>query len=522
LERLTTGGNAVHNISMSREADGGTALADERVSYGWAQLDDLLTRAVNALQALDLGPERRVAIFAENAAEAVAAHLAGILAGASTVPVSFHLTDAEVAYVLEDSAAAVLLVGPETAATGAAAAAATGVTQVYGWRTEEPGVASWEELLAGSSTEPPSQDIRPLPHLHYTSGTTGRPKGVETPPSMFAGGGTVAEHLANIAANPMLALGGTALIVGPMYHTGPLSTVRNVLGGMGVVVLGRFEPEATLRAIQDHRITTTVMVPTHFQRLLALPADVRAKFDTSSLLALVHTGAACPVEVKRAMIDWLGPVLYEAYGGTEAGTTNSITSQEWLDHPGSVGRTMPPFEVVIVDEGGNEVLAGERGQIYFRDTTGRGVVFRNDPEKTESVHLQEGVFTLGEVGYVDSDGYLYITDRTSDMIVSGGVNIYPAEAEQALLTHPDVADVACIGIPHDEMGEQLHGLVVPADPSAPPGVDDLIEHCRGAIAGFKVPRSIELVSDLGRNAMGKINKRTLRAPYWPTERTIGG
>lgn len=512
----------MHNIVMSREPDDGTALADERVRYGWTELDDLLTRSVNALRSLDLGPERRVAVFADNAAETVVAHLAGILAGASTVPVSFHLNESELAYILEDSGARVLLVGPETAATGVAAARATGAAQVYGWRTDEPGVQSWEELVAAASSAPPSLDLPPLPHLHYTSGTTGRPKGVETPPAMFAGGETIAEHLSNIGTNPILMLGGVALIVGPSYHTGPLSTIRNVLGGMGVVVLGRFDPEATLRAIQDHRITTTVMVPTHFQRLLALPADVREKFDTSSLVAVVHTGAACPVEVKRSMIDWFGPVLYEAYGGTEAGTTNSISSPEWLEHPGSVGRTMAPFEVHIVDEAGHEVPAGEQGQIYFRDTTGRGIVFRNDPDKTASVHLEDGVFTLGEVGYVDEDGYLYITDRTSDMIVSGGVNVYPAEAEQALLTHPGVGDVACIGIPHDEMGEQLLALVVPVDPDAPPSAQELIEHCRSLIAGYKAPRSVELVDDLGRNEMGKINKRTLRAPYWPTDRTIGG
>jgi len=512
----------VHNIAMSGEPSDGTALADDRVRFGWEELDQTLSRVANALGALDLGPERLVAVFAENAAETVVAHLAGILAGASTVPISFHLTEFELAYILEDSGASVLLVGPETAAVGAAAAAATGVTQVFGWRCDVAGVANWEDLVSTAPSSPPAQDVRPLPHLHYTSGTTGRPKGVETPPAMFAGGDTIAEHLGNIAANPIIALGGIALIVGPTYHTGPLSTVRSVLGGMGAVVLDRFDPEATLRAIQDHRITTTVMVPTHFQRLLALPADVRAKYDTSSLLAVFHTGAACPVEVKRAMIEWFGLVFYEAYGGTEAGTTNSITSQEWLEHPGSVGRTMPPFEVLIVDEDENELPAGESGQIYFRDTTGRGIVFRNDPEKTASVHLQDGVFTLGEVGYVDADGYVYITDRTSDMIVSGGVNIYPAEAEQALLTHPGVADVACIGIPHDDLGEKLHALVVATDPDAPPSDEELMERCRSVIANYKAPRSLEYVADLGRNAMGKINKRTLRAPYWPTDRTIGG
>lgn len=509
--------------ASDRGAAGATAVADERIRLTWPELDELLARATNALLALELGSERRVAIFAENSAETVVAHLAGILAGASTIPISFHLTVPELAYILEDSGAQVLFVGPETAEVGAKAAAEVGVPVVIGWRAAGvAGVEDWSQWVARGSTAPPPDDLRPLPHLHYTSGTTGRPKGTETPPAMFAGGATIAEHRANVAANPMLALGGTALVAGPLYHTGPLSTVRGVLGGMGVVILGRFDAEATLRAIQEHRVTTTVLVPTHFQRLFQLPDEVRSKYDTSSLIVVAHTGAACPVDVKRQMIDWWGPVFIEAYGGTEAGTTNVITSPEWLEHPGSVGRTVAPFEALIVDDAGEPVPAGTVGQIYFRDTTGRGIVYRNDPEKTAAAHLAEGVFTLGEVGYLDGDGYLYITDRTSDMIVSGGVNVYPAEAEQALALHPEVVDVACIGVPDPDMGERLHALVVPRAMDAPPTTDELVAHCREHLAGYKVPREVSFVADLGRNSMGKLNKRALRAPYWPTERTIGG
>jgi acyl-CoA synthetase (AMP-forming)/AMP-acid ligase II len=222
------------------------------------------------------------------------------------------------------------------------------------------------------------------------------------------------------------------------------------------------------------------------------------------------------------MIDWLGPILFEAYGATESGTTNAISSQEWLDHPGSVGKTLPPFELLVVAEDGQELGPNEVGQLYFKDTTGRGLIYHNDPEKTRAAHLQPGVFTLGEMGYRDDDGYVFITDRSSDMVVSGGVNIYPAETEQVLIEHPGVADVAVIGVPSPEMGEELKALVVPLDPSRPPALAELEALCREHLAGYKRPRSYEFLPDIGRTTMGKVNKRKLRAPYWPTERTIGG
>jgi acyl-CoA synthetase (AMP-forming)/AMP-acid ligase II len=339
---------------------------------------------------------------------------------------------------------------------------------------------------------------------------------------MLPAGPSVEDHVDNIRKNPMTAFPGVALTVGPLYHTGPLCSLRGLFAGSGQVVLGRFEPEQTLAAIERWRVARSVMVPTHFQRLLALPVDVRARYDVSSLQIVGHTGAAWPIDVKRRMIDWWGPVLFEAYGATESGTTNVITSQEWLEHPGSVGRTIPPFELRVVDDDGNELGPGEVGRLFFRDTTGRGIVYHNNAEQTAAAHLEPGVFTLGEVGYVDADGFVFITDRVSDMIVSGGVNIYPAEGEAVLLEHPGVLDAACVGVPEPEYGEQLLALVVPADPDSPPTEDDLLVFCRERIAHFKSPRAVEYRDDLGRNAMGKRNKRALRAPYWPTERTIGG
>ena len=223
------------------------------------------------------------------------------------------------------------------------------------------------------------------------------------------------------------------------------------------MILGRFDAETTLAAIERHRIESAVMVPTHFVRLLALPAAVRNRYDASSMRLVAHTGAKCPDDAKRTMIDWWGPIFVDAYGATEVGTTCSITSEDWLTHPGSVGRPVPPFEALVVDDDNRGVPPNTEGRLYFRDTTGRGVVYHNDPEKSRAAHLEPGVFTLGEIGYIDDDGFVYITDRFSDMVVSGGVNLYPAEAENVLIEHPGVADVACIGVPHREMGEWRSG-----------------------------------------------------------------
>jgi long-chain acyl-CoA synthetase len=330
---------------------------------------------------------------------------------------------------------------------------------------------------------------------------------------MFAGGSTVAEHLERMKANPLAAFG-PHLVVGPMYHTGPLSGARLLAAGIPSVVLGHFDAESTLAAIDSHRIESSVMVPTHFIRLLALPEDVRNRYDVSSLRRVAHTGAKCPVAVKRAMIEWWGPVLVEAYGASEVGTTNSITSEEWLEHPGSVGRSVPPFEAMILDEDDQPVAAGVEGRLFFSDATGRGIMYHNDPEKTASAHIAPGVFSLGEIAYMDTSGYVFITDRFADMIVSGGVNIYPAESEHVLLAHPDVVDVACIGVPNAEMGEEMKALVVPRDPGQPPSKDDLLTFCRQRLSHYKCPRSVDIVDTVGRTTMAKVNKRVLRAPYW--------
>ena len=495
------------------------ALRDARSTLSWAETSDALDRIANRLLASDLGPHRRVAVFAENANETALAHLGGLLGGASTVPVNFHLTAEEAAYIFTDSECVIVFVDGSTgdraiAAVASMAAAGSPLPTIVGWRaTAADGIVDWAEWVAQGPVGDPPLDALPLPNLLYTSGTTGLPKGTELPPSMFAGGVTMAEHIEALKLNRFAAFG-THLVVGPMYHTGPLSGMRLLVAGKPSVVLDRFDAEATLAAIQLYRTESAVMVPTHFVRLLALPDKVKQQYDVSSMKLVAHTGSACPIDVKRAMIEWWGPIFVDAYGATEVGTTCSITSQEWLEHPGSVGRPLPPFEVIVVDDDNEEVASNVEGRLYFRDTTGRGIVYPNDPAKTASAHIAPGVFTLGEIGYVDDEGYVFITDRFSDMVVSGGTNVYPAEAEQVLIGHPGVADVGCIGVPHAEMGEELKALVIPTDLAAPPDAAELITYCRAHLSHYKCPRSVEFVADLGRNTMGKINKRALRAHYW--------
>ena len=488
------------------------ALVDGDRTFGWSDVNSILNRVADNLLEADLGPERRVAVFAENAAETALAHLGGLLGGASTVPVNFHLTAAEAAYVLEDSGASMVFVGPETSDRGVQACRQAGIETIVGWGDGlGPDVLPWTTWLAAGADRNPPGTVTPRPNLLYTSGTTGRPKGTELPPTMFAGGATMDDHLESLKS-ARFADFGPHLVVGPMYHTGPLSGMRILVAGTSSVILGRFDAERTLAAIDHHRTRSAVMVPTHFVRLLDLPREVRDRYDVSSMEYVAHTGAACPPEVKRAMIDWWGPVFLEAYGASEVGTTCSIGTEDWLTHPGSVGQADPPFEALIIGDDGEPLPPNTEGRLYFRDTTGRGVLYHNDPAKSAAAHLEPGVFTLGEIGLMDDDGFVYITDRFSDMVVSGGVNLYPAEAEHVLIDHPSVADVACIGAPHPEMGEEMRALVVLADGAAP-DADDILAFCRQRLSSFKCPRSVEFVDDLGRTTMGKVNKRALRDRY---------
>jgi len=486
----------------------GWALTDGTTSLTWAELNDAVNRAVFALLAADLGPDRRIAIMAENGAQTAIAHIAVICAGASVVPVNWHLRPAEAAHILRDSAVRLVLAGEESG-SAAQEAAPRGVVVASLAELAGPVPAKSGPANTVPAGEPPA-DLPPRRALMYTSGTSGVPKAAEQPLSMFAGGATITEHVANIAAGPVAGLG-PHLVAGPLHHTGPLHGLRCLAGGTATVVLPRFDAVAALTAIERYRIASSTMVPTHFARLLALPAEVRARYDVSSLRRVAHTGAPCPADVKRAMIEWIGPVFVDAYGSTEIGTVTVIDSLEWLAHPGSVGRAVPPFEISIRDDAGHELPAGTEGLVCVRNARDGGPRYLHDPEKTAASFLGDGHFVMGEIGLLDTDGYLYLTDRASDLVVSGGVNIYPAESEAVLAAHPGVRDVAVIGVPDPDLGEALLALVVSDDPELPAA--NLTAWCGERLTHYKCPRLVQFVPDLPRTAMGKLSKRDLRDQY---------
>ncbi|MGV0738617.1 AMP-binding protein [Mycobacterium syngnathidarum] len=491
----------VHAIADYAHDDTGTvALADGTTAWTWPQLNERLNRTVNWLLAQQIPPGQRVAVIGANSVHIVLAHLATTYAGLSTVPVNYHLTAAEVGYILRDGAVHTVLCSADVSATVRAADA-------------DVQVLTWDDLDAMATRCPdtePSADIAPAKPLYYTSGTTGYPKGVELPDQMFPGGDSMTEYVQRVIDSP-IRTPGRHLVVAPMHHTGPMAGVRGVLAGQPLVILPKFDAEQVLATIERERVEATMMVPTHFSRLLRLPAEIRDRYDVTSMRSIVHTGAACPVEVKRAMIEWFGPILVEAYGSTEAGTVTLISSAEWLEHPGSVGRAMPGCELSIRTEEGGVLPSGTAGLVCVRSTVGHRPSYHGDPDKTRRSYVADGVFALGEIGYLDDDGYLYLTDRASDLVVSGGVNVYPAESEAVLRGHPAVADVAVIGIPHDDLGEQLCALVVSIDPGAEPA--ELLAWTRQRLAHYKCPNRIEIVDFELRSVMGKLNKRQLRDRY---------
>jgi long-chain acyl-CoA synthetase len=503
----------------------GIALIDGRHTFTWASLDEVVAAAARLIRTLTESSGGRLGVYAANSAELVVAHLGALYAGVGPVVVSQHLGPDEVAYILRDAGVRALLVDAETVERGAAAAERVGVTRLVGWHTgDRRDVESWEGLIAAvrdaaaSSAETLRSDlhhgVRPVPPTLYTSGTTGFPKAVEFPVPMFARSATLTEHLAALDRNRFTAYE-NHLVVGPLHHTGPLNGMRSLAGGTRLVVLGRFDAEQTLAAVESHGVETMLVVPTHLSRMVGLPAEVRARYDLSSLRLITHTGAPCPGQVKRAAIDMFGPILLDAYGATEVGTICTITSPEWVERPTSVGRCIPPFvRAVAVDDADEELPAGEEGRLFFEDSTGRGVVYPGDPAKTAAANLRPGFFTIGEVGFVDDDGYVHLTDRATDMIVSGGVNVYPAEIERVLAEHPEVADVAVVGVPDADLGEVPKALVVARDHRRPPIAEELIAYCADRLARYKCPRSVDIVRTVGRSAMGKLDKRALRASYW--------
>jgi long-chain acyl-CoA synthetase len=479
----------------------------------YAELAGQADRCGRGLQALGLVPGDAVAALLPNSAAALAVYFAAMQTGLYVVPVNWHQVAAEVAHILADSGAGAFVAHERFAGTAREAADLAGVGPRFAVGT----IAGFEPLSALGAGGPPG---RPSPRTQgapmlYTSGTSGRPKGVRRPltgldPDAAGPQATWFFGIFGLAPHD----GHVHLCGSPLYHTAVLNFAAiSIQLGHPVVLMDRWDAREALALIEAHRVTHTHAVPTQFKRMLELPAAVRARHDTSSLRAVIHSAAPCPPELKRRMIEWLGPVIVEYYAATEGGGT-LITAPQWLGKPGSVGLPWPGSQVRVLDRARREVAAGQQGLVYMQMGTSQFSYYKDD-EKTAAARAGD-LFTVGDIGYLDGDGYLFLCDRSSDMIISGGVNIYPAEIESELSGHPAVADVAVFGIPHADWGEEIKAVVEPV-----PGVDggpaltqELLAFLGGRLARFKLPATIDYVAELPRDPNGKLYKRKLRDPYW--------
>jgi long-chain acyl-CoA synthetase len=487
------------------------AATGEAVTYG--ELEDRSNRLAQLFRARGLRAGDHIAIVMENQKRFYEVCWAAQRAGLYFTAISTRLTAPEAAYIVNDCGARLLV------ASRAMAKVAEGLPgQVPGVETllmtdgTVPGFEVYEDAVAKMPAEPIGDETSGVDML-YSSGTTGRPKGVKIPLSgepidFVSPQGLASRRLYSFGADTVY------LSPAPLYHAAPLRFNMWVqrVGGT-CVIMEHFDAEDYLRLVEKHRATHTQLVPTMFVRMLKLPEEVRLKYDVSSLKVAIHAAAPCPIDVKRAMIDWWGPILMEYYAGTEGNGSTFINSHDWLEHPGSVGRPMVG-EVHILGEDGSEQPPGEPGAIYFAG--GPEFSYHNDPEKTAQARNEQGWSTLGDVGYLDEDGFLYLTDRKAFMIISGGVNIYPQEVENLLIGHPKVADVAVFGVPNDEYGEEVKAVVQPLDwADAGPALEaELIGYCRENLAHLKCPRSVDFERELPRHPTGKLYKRLLRDRYW--------
>jgi long-chain acyl-CoA synthetase len=479
---------------------------------------DLLARVnqiTHGLRALGLQPGDGIASVLPNGAAALEVYLAALQAGWYLTPINWHFTAPEIAYIMRDCEARAVFVHEQFAAVGAAAADEAGIGA--GARFGYGGAAGFTPAAALRDGQPQATpgDRTAGTTMHYTSGTTGRPKGVRR--ALSGLDPDVAAELATALLTFFGITPGTPnahLVSSPNYHT-----AVTVFGGsalhMGhtLVCMDAWDAEQALALVERYRVTNTHMVPTHFKRMLSLPEPVRGRYDLSSMKWLIHAAAPCPIGIKQAMLDWWGPCVYEYYAATEGGGTIA-TPDDWKARPGTVGTAWPISEIMIADENGDPCPPGTPGTIYMK----MGIsdfAYKDDPEKTAASRLRD-FFTVGDIGYLDDGGYLFLCDRKSDMIISGGANIYPAEVEAEIIMHPKVADVAVFGIPDDDWGEQVKAVVQPA--AGVRGDEELaaeiLASLDGRLARMKWPRSIDFTDELPRDPSGKLLKRRLRAPYW--------
>ena len=479
------------------------AVYDPLGTRTFSEINDAANRIVRLLRAHGLQAGDSVALMSSNRAEFVEVLSAALRGGFRITPVNWHLTTDEVAYIINDCEAKALFA--ETRFPAALAAQAPNVALKVSIGEDAPGFLPYVQTLAGqdgSDIDDPEMGGAML----YTSGTTGRPKGVyrRTNTTVLAPGPGAPEDV--------------QMCAGPAYHAAPLAfDVRSALAqGNPLVFLDRWDSEGVLAAIERYRVTRCHLVPIMFQRLLALPDEVKARYDISSLRYVIHGAAPCPPEVKKAMIDWLGPILHEYYAGSEGGAGFLIDSLEWLAKPGTVGRLPAPGAVKLYDDEGVEITARNKpGTIYFQVSPIAPFEYFKDPAKTAGAHRGD-YFTLGDVGYLDDDDYLFLTGRTAECIISGGVNIYPQEIDNEIIKHPAVEDSCAIGVPNAEWGEEVKVVVTlhPGHEASDALSADILAFAKARLAAYKAPRSLAFVPDLPRSPAGKIQRGKVRAPYW--------
>ncbi|MBO9512703.1 MAG: AMP-binding protein [Variovorax sp.] len=487
-----------------------------------ATLQARADRAASGLQSLGLAPGDTVAVMLRNDLPYLELMLALGRLGVHLVAVNWHFQAEEAAFVFRDSGARALVIHADLWPRLAEAVppglpvlvvpTPQDVLDAYGLApTPVPAGAldwaAWRDRFPACTSDP----VPSVGSMLYTSGTTGRPKAVMRLP------GTPQQHAGSKRVRAMASQareGMRTAVVGPLYHAGPNAAARVALDmAERIVVLPRFDAEQLLKTIETHRITHLSLVPVMLVRLLKLPAEVRARYDVSSLENVTHGGSPCAPEVRRAMIDWWGPIISETYGSTETGLVTFVTAQEWLARPGTAGRPFPGMSIRILDAEGRPLPAGEVGEIYV-DPGDNALPFtyRNNEASRRAIE-RDGHVTNGDVGYIDAEGYLYVTDRKRDMIISGGVNIYPAEIEHTLVASPEIADCAVFGIPDAEFGEAVAAAIVRA-PGSRITDAQVRDWVRQRLAGYKVPRHVEFHEALPREGMGKVFKNQLRAPHW--------
>jgi long-chain acyl-CoA synthetase len=472
-------------------------------THSFAKINSYANKLVRLLRSRGVVAGDSVALLCSNRGEFVQVRAACQRGGYRLTPVNWHLNTDEAEYIINDCDAKALIA--ETRYPSATEAKTPNVVVKLAIGSSAAGFDDYEAALApmdGADIDDP----QPGGQMLYTSGTTGRPKGVHR----------------KAAAGLMMAPTPGApddvqLCAGPAYHAAPLAfdVGAAMMAGNPLVFIDKWDSEGVLKAIQDYKVTRAHLVPIMFQRLLALPDAVKAKYDISSMRYIIHGAAPCAPEVKKAMIDWFGPIINEYYAGSEGGAGFATTSEEWLARPGTVGRLPGPGTAKILDDDGNEVAKGVSGTIYFKVSPIAPFEYYKDPAKTAAAHRGD-YFTLGDVGYLDEDDYLFLTGRSAETIISGGVNIYPQEIDNELIKHPAVEDSCVIGAPNDEWGEEVKAVLTlnPGYSPSPELAAEIIGFARQHLAGFKVPRSIDFVDELPRSPAGKIQRGKVRKPYW--------